>query len=415
MNKNNIEFILDLLEDLKKNNVRLFFLDYDRWKDSKDIDICLNKKDVKKFHKILSKKGFKLLSFFFPWKLFYIKYQDGDIILFDVHLGKYEGVSESILFPNSLEYFLDANKQLFYYIYRISLGQPHRKYEKYIKKLFNQFDEDVLLKYFEQYFTNASEIVQNLKKGHIYNIKPKHNIKHNLIRLFYYVRNKLFKTFGRFKKIFFPAPHVVVLGTDGSGKSTTVKELQKIFENSKFKLYYEYGGRYSFVCLRFMNIFIKRMIDKKIHESYNKSEKSELSEKDNNEVIINYKSKLIGLGSPFVYYIEYLLRTLCLYPKRLKYSMVLSDRWFYDLITSPNASNKIVSFLIKLFPKPSLLIYLYNDVDVLRKRRPEHPKEDLERQLSRFEKIEDIFDLRIKAENKEKVINEVIGKIIDII
>jgi len=410
MNEKNVRFILDLAENLKKNNVRFFFHDFSRWKNSKDIDISLNKEDINKFHKILVKSGFKLLSKFPPWKLFYVKYQYGDIILLDVHLGKYEGVSKKILFPNSSEYFLDVNKQLFYYIYKISIGQPHEKYEKYIKELSKQFDEEVLLKYLKQYFTNADEIIQHLKDGNIYYIKPKHNLKHNLIRSFYYIRNKLFGMIGRFKKIFFPAPHVVILGTDGSGKSTTVKELQKIFENSKFKLYYEYGGRYTFRCLKFMNLFTKRMVNKKLCESNNSKNENYRSE----EVIINYKSKLVELTSPFIYYVEYLLRTLYLYPKRMKYSVVLTDRWFYDLIASPNASSKIVKLLIKILPKPSLIIYLYNDVDVLVKRRSGHPKDDLERQLNRFEEIEHIFDLKIKSENKEKVINEIMKKIMNI-
>jgi hypothetical protein len=131
--------------------------------------------------------------------------------------------------------------------------------------------------------------------------------------------------------------------------------------------------------------------------------------------VINYKSKLIEIISPFVYYLEYLLRTLSLYPKRIKYSAVLTDRWFYDLNTSPNASNKVVKFLNKLLPKPSLVVYLYNDIDVLITRKPDHPKSDLERQLVKFGEIENIFGLKIKSGNKGEVINEIMDRIIKLL
>jgi hypothetical protein len=407
MNEKSTKSVLDLANELQSNNIRFFFHDHDRWMTSTDIDISLNSKDITNFHKIMNKNEFKLLSKFPPWKLFYVKYRNGDIILFDTHLDAYEGVSKDILFPNSSNYFLDENKQLFYYIYRISIGQPCKKYEKYLKQLSKSFDEKMLLNYLTQYFKNANEIIQYLKEGNFHNISPKHKFRHNLIRGRYYLRNKLFKIVGIIKKIISPAPHVVIMGTDGSGKTTAVTELQKIFGNSKFKLYYEYGGRYTFKCLKFMNLFSKRMASNKLNSSKNDLEAT--------GDVINYKSKLIEIISPFVYYLEYLLRTLSLYPKRIKYSAVLTDRWFYDLNTSPNASNKVVKFLNKLLPKPSLVVYLYNDIDVLITRKPDHPKSDLERQLVKFGEIENIFGLKIKSGNKGEVINEIMDRIIKLL
>ena len=48
---------------------------------------------------------------------------------------------------------------------------------------------------------------------------------------------------------------------------------------------------------------------------------------------------------------------------------------------------KLKSFLYSFFPKPDKTIYIYNSLNVLHRRKPEHSIEDLKRQERLFRKI----------------------------
>ncbi|WP_285519467.1 ATP-binding cassette domain-containing protein [Thermococcus nautili] len=405
MEKSNVEFILDMAEELRRENVRFFFLD-ERWIDEgRDIDLCLHREDTEKFDKIARKMGFRFLSKFPPWKRFYVTYRSGDIILLDVHLGKYEGVSQEILgFGES--YWLDPTRQVFYYIYRIGLGEPITKYEKYMKMHLPRVDFNRLEGYLRVYFRNSKELVDKLKGERFNELKPEHRLKHTLTRGLYFGRNTLFKTLRWFWRLFHPAPHVVFLGPNGSGKTTLAKAVVEVAKKGKFKPYYEYGGRYTFRCLKPLNWARNKAKKeaKNVETAVDGGRKKE---------IVRYNSRAIRLVIPFIYYIEYLLRTLCIYPKRLKYKLVVTDRWFYDLITSPNASKGLTRTLSKLLPKPTLVVYVYNDPDVLVERRKGLSRELIENQLRDFELMSNVFDLRVKSDSKERALEEVMNAIIE--
>jgi len=403
MNPEGVEFILNIAEELRRKSVRFFFLD-ERWKDEgKDIDLCVHREDLKKFHEVVTKNGFRFLSKFPPWKRFYVTYKAGDIILLDVHVGRYEGVSEDILgFGEG--YWLDPTKQVFYYIYRISLGEPHTKYTRYLKELVPLVDFDRLEEYLSMYFKNSEKIVEKLKAEKFEEIKPEHRLRHTIVRVLYYSRNTLFRLLRFLWKLINPNPHVVFLGPNGSGKTTLAKLLVEVAKKGKFTPYYEYGGRYTFRCLKPIN-WLKERVKKR--------KRGEGNKKAGGKEIIKYNSSILPTVLPIIYYVEYFLRTLCLYPKRLHYKLVITDRWFYDLITSPNASKGITKLLSRLLPKPTIVVYVYNDLEVLHARRPEIPVEVLEEQLKSFEEISELFDVRVKSDSKEKALEEVTEAILE--
>ncbi len=403
MNQEGVEFILKVAEELRKEGVRFFFLD-ERWKDEgRDVDLCVHREDLTKFHDVVTKNGFVFLSKFPPWKRFYVTYRAGDIILLDVHVGKYEGVSEEILgFGEG--YWLDPTRQTFYYIYRIGLGEPHTKYTRYLEDILPQVDFEKLEKYLRVYFKNSAELVEKLRAGKFDEIKPEHRLGHTAIRAFYYSRNTFFKLLRFMWKLAHPSPHVVFLGPNGSGKTTLAKLLVEVAKKGKFTPYYEYGGRYTFRCLKPINW---------LRDAVRGRKRGENSRNTGQKEIIRYDSRVLPLLLPFVYYLEYLLRTLCLYPKRLRYKLVVTDRWFYDLITSPNASKGLTKFLSRLLPKPTVVVYVYNDPEVLMARRPEIPAEVLREQLKGFEEISGFFDVRVKSDSKEKALEKVIKAVLE--
>jgi len=405
MEKSNVEFILAMAEELRRENVRFFFLD-ERWMDEgRDVDLCLHREDTEKFDKIARKMGFRFLSKFPPWKRFYVVYRDGEIILLDVHLGKYEGVSKDILgFGES--YWLDSTRQVFYYVYRVGLGEPVEKYERYLKKHLPAVDFERLKGYLERYFKNSEELLKALREGRFEELRPRHRFKHTVIRGAYFTRNVGFKAMRQLWRLFHPAPHVVFLGPNGSGKSTLARAVVDVAKKGKFKPYYEYGGRYTFRCLKPLNWARNRAKrgGKRVEAT---------AGRDGRKEIVRYESKTVRLVTPVIYYIEYFLRTLCLYPKRLKYKLVVTDRWFYDLITSPNASKRLTRILIKFLPKPTLVVYVYNDPDVLVERRRGLSRELIESQLRDFELIKNLFDLRVKSDSRERALEEVMNAIVE--
>ena len=56
--------------------------------------------------------------------------------------------------------------------------------------------------------------------------------------------------------------------------------------------------------------------------------------------------------------------------------------------------------LMWLFPKPTLSILLYNSAEVLHQRRPKETIEELERQLSIFNRL--TYDLELKTADSSK-------------
>jgi len=76
MEKSNVEFILAMAEELRRENVGFFFLD-ERWMvEGRDVDLCLYREDTEKFDKIAREMGFRFLSKFPPWKRFYVVYRE---------------------------------------------------------------------------------------------------------------------------------------------------------------------------------------------------------------------------------------------------------------------------------------------------------------------------------------------------
>jgi thymidylate kinase len=162
---------------------------------------------------------------------------------------------------------------------------------------------------------------------------------------------------------------------DGSGKTTTTnnlkKELSKSLINTKF--IYTGRGRNNIIPISFFARFIKPPKDKKFNLNQDQQEE---------------KVNLIRTMTSFVFAIDLLLRYLfIILPARKRYNLVITDRYSTDLLLMKGVPKRLKRFIYFFIPKPTKLIYLYQDIEILNKRKPEHPKQDLVRQEKLFSKI----------------------------
>ena len=94
-------------------------------------------------------------------------------------------------------------------------------------------------------------------------------------------------------------------------------------------------------------------------------------------------------------------------PKRTKF-ITITDRYATDIYLMPKISDAYRLFLFSLFPKPTLTFYLYNDAKTLYSRKHQQSIEELEWQLSLFEKIaKRLRAYRIKTDSKEAALKQI--------
>jgi thymidylate kinase len=170
---------------------------------------------------------------------------------------------------------------------------------------------------------------------------------------------------------------VAIIGPDGSGKSTTTKEIAKIFEkiysfNEECHIYWRPG-----ILPLLGDLF--------------RLEKREFKGPCTNPHAAKPSGFLFSLMRLIYYTIDYIIGyPLKILPKIARNYMIIFDRYYYDFIIDPYRSRiklpRFIPYLIMKFiiPKPDVVIYLDNNPDTLIKRKQEVPIEELERQLTEY-------------------------------
>jgi len=166
------------------------------------------------------------------------------------------------------------------------------------------------------------------------------------------------------------------IGMDGAGKSTLVDIVGKVLEQKGFKVTLVYAGRGRANLLPiqlFGKIYRKAGgIESNVSINGQKFEKTNI---------------MHTLAAP-IFAADLLLRYFfILLPKLMKNDFLLTDRYSTDILLMNKVSMNLKKFLYWFVPKPNKILYIYNTVSVLHKRKPEHPVRDLKRQEKLFAKI----------------------------
>jgi thymidylate kinase len=102
-----------------------------------------------------------------------------------------------------------------------------------------------------------------------------------------------------------------------------------------------------------------------------------------------WKRSLYRVGRDAVYLMDLLLRYWCrILPKLWKGYYVLTDRYPYDLFLDTNTTTLTKQVLLRIFPRPSVIFYLYNDPSVLDSRKPQYGVVEIARQMSVYRALE---------------------------
>lgn len=172
-----------------------------------------------------------------------------------------------------------------------------------------------------------------------------------------------------------PGDFIVMIGPDGSGKSTLINMIQEECQRM-------YPGISSFHLFPKLKIFSS--IDKKsrqrweLRQSFGKGEQA-------------LRNQSFGLGPSIARLIYLWLRFSAGYfflviPKKLKGELVIADRWCFDLIIDPGSKGiRLPNWIIRPFfffiPKPSGNLLLLGSPAIFASRKEDLSADEIQRQL----------------------------------
>ena len=326
------------------------------------------------------------------------------LIKFHFHV---EGISGRHIQYLQAKDLLKRRKQIngFYVIsdedYLISLIYHYK--DAYKNKMFSLLNNKIDCEYVKtQISTNlpsktTNKIATHLKNKDIDSLKSmRSNIKKQILfRPVNLITASVIVFLGGLWKIsrfYKKAPLIAFMGMDGAGKSTlTAESIQVLNENRiSSELVYTGRGRRNIIPIQ------------KVGKWYKNKEKNE-GKKSSNQKISLKKKITYTLSSP-IFTLDLILRYFIkILPKRKSKDIVITDRYATDILLMKNVPMWLKKILYFTIPKPTKIIYLYNDIDVLHIRKPNHPYDDLVRQESLFKEInKDLNPIQIKNEDIEK-------------
>ena len=177
-----------------------------------------------------------------------------------------------------------------------------------------------------------------------------------------------------------------MIGSDGTGKSSTAELLKKRFKNEHCKVFLFYMGALNHV------LSTSRILSKL--SSFNRKKKSP-KRNDTVEIkkprftMVSIIKELMFLHYIVELFARYFIRIL---PRLKKGEVVITDRYIYDFLIIDKFINRYAWFrklIIRIIPSPDLLVCLYNDADIIHKRKKDNSKEETMRQNRIFLSLEE--------------------------
>jgi len=173
---------------------------------------------------------------------------------------------------------------------------------------------------------------------------------------------------------------VVLIGPDGSGKSTVAANLQKLlkplFANQRY-----YHGHFA-ILPRLRDL--AGLLGIRVHP--NSSQQRHNAESMEGSVRFG---RLRSLTYLLYYLIDYLLGHWAIFTARGRGELVIFDRYYYDYLIQPSLSlpRWLVRSMMRLVPRPDLVVYLKNNPETILSRKAELTRKELARQGAACEQV----------------------------
>lgn len=419
-----ISTIKRIFDEFEKNKIdcciirNYKFLLENKIYEGKDIDILILGRDKRKIGRILKKHGFgRVMINPFSMHRGYAKYIKEDKKLLQLHFHingitgrhvKYLSAGDILKRKIKKDFFNAVSDEDEFLIILLHSILDAVKFEsKYKEELRELLSKDLEKGYIEEKLSklfgkkNSTKILNTLFKNDFNSIEK---LMPELKKYFESRRRTGISwvySAGSVWKLFHMAPLISIIGMDGAGKSTAIKNLAEIFKSSgiKYSMIYTGRGRDNILPIQFFGKPYKKA-EKKIEEKNRKEKKlnkSSLAKK----IIYTLAAPVFALDL----FIRYFIR---IFPERYKKQVVVTDRYSTDILLMANVPMPVKKFLYFFLPKPTFSIYLWNKPLILIKRKPDHTIEDLERQEKLFGIInKKIKPIRIKSESIEQTKEDV--------
>tara|TARA_Y100000310_G_C20413265_1_gene683075 strand:- start:110 stop:730 length:621 start_codon:yes stop_codon:yes gene_type:complete len=174
------------------------------------------------------------------------------------------------------------------------------------------------------------------------------------------------------------------VGLDGSGKTTMIRELTKVFDNNGMSNYdVVYMGRWH-----------NRSGPRKLASSLIKHKTRDVNSQ-------SLARQIAWIVDMYVRYFKFRFN---------KNKIVVTDRYVYDLLAMP-AYSRVSEVLLSLFPSPHITFSLYADPKELASRRGGNEKEIKNRIDSMNSVLSGTNKVNIKTTNQEKNTKEVAQRV----
>lgn len=286
-----------------------------------------------------------------------------------------------------LHVLLDKNLFHYYILKKIYKNDINIQSFKLLKKIFLSLKKNDL----EVFFDNNTyvSLIKIFNSNNIKRFKKESlNLKNKLIL------NKSKNLIENLKKILFrikykTGTHISILGLDGSGKTTQIN----LLKDSNFTQL-------------FRNINVQHLFS---------------TSKKNSKIMLPYKKNNYGYFFSLIkilyLYWNFLMNfVFIIYPKKIKSTLIINDRSFYDVIIDPyryriGKFHKFLNIIFKFMPEPDLTIYLDLNPKKLLSRKNELSMRKIIELTKKYQNV--IFNCKytkIRSDKKINIVNFEIKK-----
>lgn len=175
--------------------------------------------------------------------------------------------------------------------------------------------------------------------------------------------------------------YISLVGSDGTGKSSISQLLEKRLKAQYNKVSLFYMGSLNNV------LFTSRIISKLSvrNKKKNSFKQANIAKPKNLRFgLVSFIKELTFLHSIIELFARYFI---WIRPRVKNGEVVITDRYIYDFLIVDRFLNKhrwFREFVIRIIPAPDLLICLYNDPDIILKRKKDNSQEETLRQNQIF-------------------------------